>query len=127
MGVDEMVSALGIDGKIPLIGYVFDQTWAEANREQLLGFIAASREAKDILRRSDEEWVRLRPLMKAKDDATFLALRDSYRRGIPERWGAQERAAARQLFAILAEQGGEKLVGRSKALEDGTFWPDLVY
>ncbi len=127
VGVDEIIRALGIDAKIPLIGYVFGQAWAEANRDQLLGFLAASREAKDILRRSDEEWVRLRPLMKAKDDATFRALRDSYRRGIPERWGEQERAAARRLFAILAEQGGEKLVGRSKALEDGTFWPHLVY
>ena len=127
MGVDEIVSALGIDGKIPLIGYVFDQAWAEANRDELLGFLEASREAKAILGRSDEEWNRLRPLMKAKDDATFLALRDSYRRGIPERWGDQERAAARRLFAILAEQGGEKLVGRSKVLEEGTFWPHLAY
>jgi NitT/TauT family transport system substrate-binding protein len=127
MGVDEMIRALGIDRKIPVIGYVFDHAWAEANRDQLLGFIAASREAKDILRQSDEEWRRLRPLMKAEDDATFRALRDSYRRGIPERWGAQERAAARRLFAILAEQGGQKLVGRSKSLKDGTFWPHLVY
>ncbi len=127
MGVDEMVGALGIEGKIPLIGYVFDQAWAEANRERVLGFVAASRAAKEMLRRSDDEWVRLRPLMKAKDDATFRALRDAYRRGIPERWGAEERAAARKLFAILAEQGGEKLVGRSEALQDGTFWPVLVF
>ena len=127
MGVDQMVNALGIDGEVPLIGYVFDQGWAEANREQLLGFFAATRAAKEILRRSDDEWARLRPLMKAKDGATFRALRDAYRVGIPARWGAQERGAARRLFAILAEQGGEKLVGRSKALQDGTFWPDLVY
>ncbi len=127
MGVDQMVEALGIGGKIPLIGYVFDQAWAEANREQLLGFVAASRAAKEMLRRSDDEWVRLRPLMKAEDDATFRALRDAYRRGIPERWGAEERGAARKLFAILAEQGGEKLVGRSEALQDGTFWPGLVF
>jgi NitT/TauT family transport system substrate-binding protein len=80
-----------------------------------------------MLRKSDAEWVRLRPMMKAKDDATFRALRDAYRGGIPERWGAQERDAARRLFAILAEQGGEKLVGRSETLQDGTFWPDFVY
>ena len=30
MGVDEMVSALGIDGKIPLIGYVFEPLFEEA-------------------------------------------------------------------------------------------------
>ncbi len=127
MGVDDMVGALGIDGQIPLIGYVFDQAWAEANRERLLGFLAASRAAKEMLRRSDEEWLRLRPLMKAKDDAAFRALRDAYRGGIPERWGEAERSAAGKLFAILAAQGGEKLVGRSKTLQDGTFWPGLVF
>ncbi|MDH3792776.1 MAG: ABC transporter substrate-binding protein [Rhodospirillales bacterium] len=127
MGVDEITRALGADSPIPLIGFVFDDDWAEANREQVMGLLRASRKAKALLRESDAEWERLRPLMKAKDEATFRALRDGYRRGIPESWGAKEQADAERIFRILAEQGGAKLVGRSKVLQDGTFWPHFSY
>ncbi len=65
--------------------------------------------------------------MKAPDDATFRALRDSYRRGIPAHWGAREREDARRIFAILTELGGEKLTGKSRRLQDGPFWPPLIY
>lgn len=127
MGVDEITRALGVDSPVPLIGFVFDAAWAEANRDRILGLLRASQRAKAILRDSDAEWERLRPLMKAKDEATFQALRAGYRRGIPERWGAGERADAERIFRVLAEQGGDKLVGRSKALQDGTFWPHFTY
>ncbi len=110
-----------------LIGYVFDQALGDARPQDVMGFFKASRKAKEILGASDAEWGRLRPLMKAPDDATFRALRDSYRRGIPAHWGERERADARQIFAILTELGGKKLTGKSRRLQDGTFWPRLVY
>ena len=66
-----------------MLGYVFDEGWANDHQSDVLAFVHASRKAKDILASSDTEWQRLRPLMKAADDATFAALRDGYRRGIP--------------------------------------------
>ncbi len=127
LGVTAMTRALDIDSEVPLIGYVFDEAWGHAHRQELDGFLRASQQAKQILLESDAEWTRLRPLMRVSDEATFLALRDGYRRGIPARWGPAERADAKKLFAILAEQGGEQLVGRSRELQDGTFWPHVVY
>ena len=93
----------------------------------MVGFLAASRKAKQILLESDAEWERLRPLMKAKDDKTFVALRNSYRRGVPTRWGEPERQDARRLFDVLAEVGGVKLVGKSAELQPGTFWAPYMY
>lgn len=127
MGVADMARELGIRSKVPLIGYVFDETWAEAHRDDVLGFIRATRKARALLAGSSAEWSRLRPLMKAEDEATFRALRDGYRAGIPKRWGEAERADARRLFAILARLGGKKLVGKSTDLEEGTFWLHLAY
>ena len=84
--------------------------FADANPELIAAFADASRAAKELLK-GDAEWERIRPLTKAEDDATFEALKRRYREGIIERWGEAEQADAAELYAILAELGGEKLVG----------------
>lgn len=127
LGAAEAARMLGIQSDVPLLGYVFSESWAAEHHDDVLRFIRASREAKRILAESDDEWQRLRPLMKAEDDATFAALRDGFRAGIPERWGEAERDDARRLFEVMAELGGEELVGSSRELQPGTFWPELAY
>ena len=127
INVDQVAREFGVKSEVPLIGYVFDESLAESQRDDILGFIRASRKAKDILRQSDAEWERLRPKLKAKTEATFVALRDNFRKGIPEHWGDTERNDAARIFDILAKLGGPKLVGRSSSLQDGTFWPDVVF
>jgi NitT/TauT family transport system substrate-binding protein len=127
IGAADAARELGIASDVPLIGYVFDEEWAVAHRDDVQGLIRASRKAKRLLGESEAEWERLRPLMQAPDQATFLALRDEFRRGIPQRWGDAERADAGRLFAIMAALGGEDLVGKSRELQPGTFWPEVVY
>jgi NitT/TauT family transport system substrate-binding protein len=127
IGVEEAARDLGISTQVPLLGYVFDETWADAHTEDVLALVRASRKAKDLLARSDAEWKRVRPLMKAPDDATFAALRDGFRAGVPGRWGEAERADAARLFAIMAKVGGAELVGKSTELQPGTFWDAVTY
>jgi NitT/TauT family transport system substrate-binding protein len=127
LGVEEATRELGIRTRVPLLGYVFDESWAEVHKDDVLALVRASRRAKDLLAESDAEWERLRPLMKAPDEATFAALRDGFRSGIPDRWGQSERADAARLFAIMAKLGGEALVGKSRELQPGTFWPAVTY
>jgi NitT/TauT family transport system substrate-binding protein len=125
--VDEAARSVGITGTLPLLGYVFDERWGAARRETVAGFVRASRRAKQILKDSDTEWDRLRPIVKPADDATFAALKAGFRRGTPERWGAAERDSAELAFTIMAKLGGEALVGRSTTLQPGVFWPDVTY
>lgn len=125
--VEEAARDLGIRSRVPLLGYVFDETWAEAHKDDLLALVRASRKAKDLLARSDAEWEHLRPLMKAPDEAAFVALRNGFRKGIPDRWGDAERRDAVRLFAVMAKLGGEELVGKSTELQPGTFWPAVSY
>lgn len=127
VGVAEAQEALGIPASTPQLGYIFKQSWAEANPERIAAFARASRAAKAIMKTSDAEWERLKPLTRAEDDATLRMLRDRYREGIVERWGDAEREAAAKLYAVLAELGGEPLVGKSNTLVDGTFWPLVRY
>ncbi len=127
IGVDGMMRDLGPSAQVPAVGFVFHESWARANPAALDAFVAASRKAKAIMARSDAEWDRLRPLMKAEDEATWAALRDQFRAGIPDRWTEEEREAAARLYGLMAKLGGRELVGSAMALPDGTFWPGVRF
>ena len=122
IALPEILAGLGVDKPMPLIGWVFREDWAQQNREALERFLAASQEAKAIMAQSDAEWERLKPLMRAEDNATFVALKNGYRKGIASCEFADSEATVASVFKILAETGGDKLVGKSRSLSDGTFW-----
>jgi NitT/TauT family transport system substrate-binding protein len=122
-----LLPALGIEGRPPLIGWVFSDKWAASNIETTKGFLRSLRAAKKMLASSDSEWERIRPLTKARSEETFVALRDSYRAGIPKSFGDGDIVAAEQLFSILAKYGGRELVGDSASLAAGTFWSGFRY
>ncbi len=127
VSVDELLPALGVKGQPPLIGWVFSEKWAASKIGPVKGLLRALRAAKHIMATSDAEWDRLRPLTKAKTDATFRALRNSYRAGIPKSFDDKDINAAKQLYATLAEYGGKDLVGDSPTLAPGTFWSGFRY
>jgi NitT/TauT family transport system substrate-binding protein len=126
VGVEEAIGELAAASVPPQLGYVFYESFAAANPELIAAFADASRAAKELLE-GDAEWERIRPLTKAEDDATFAALKRRFREGIIERWGEAERADAAKVYGVLAELGGEELVGGATELAPGTFWPDVTY
>ncbi|RST80941.1 ABC transporter substrate-binding protein [Aquibium carbonis] len=125
VGAEDAAAALGASGPVSALGYVFSEKWAQARPLAARGFVQASRATKALLSSSDAEWERLAPLVRA-DGAELLALRDRYRDGIPARPAAEDEADAARLHAVLAELGGEKLVGRSPVMAPGTYWPGLA-
>jgi len=122
VSVPEMLAEFGITNKVPLLGWVFEQEWAVKHNEKLSGFLQASNEAKQLLLLCDDEWQRIRPLTKAENDKVFIALKNEYKTRLLHKFGAEEIKASKQVFAILAEQGGRNLVGKATALAEGTFW-----
>jgi NitT/TauT family transport system substrate-binding protein len=128
-GAREVVSVadcerqLGLTGDTAMVGYVFHETWAAANRTALDGFLAASYEAEQALAHSDTEWQAVRPLMNAPGDALFARLKARFLAGIvpPGTRPQQERDAAR-ILAILNETGGTRAAGGITALPAGLFW-----
>ena len=110
-GMEDLLPKLGAKGRTAMIGYVFDEAWANANQDKVARFIAMTRMAKEILSTSDAEWEKIAPLTGAADAATLRAYRDRYREGIPRRPIADEEADARTLYRVLADIGGRELVG----------------
>ena len=125
--VQDLLPSLGVPGRLPLIGYVFSQSWAEENIEAVSAFFRASSEARAIMLQSDEEWERLKPLTKAADEATLAALRDGYREGVPQAFGQEQEESIRAAFRIVAKHGGRALVGRNTELAPGTLWSGATY
>ena len=121
----EAAKNLGASGDISAIGYVFHEDWADKNPELAMGFVKASRAAKERLASTDAEWDRLRPMMNAEEDAVFRTLVARYREGIPSRPMPEEERDTAKVYDFLAEIGGEKLVGAAKTMPEGTFWRAL--
>jgi NitT/TauT family transport system substrate-binding protein len=123
ISVADAAMALGLDPETPLLGYVLKGELAANKPEIVENFVAASREAKQLLVSDDGQWDRLRPLMNVDNDAEFAALKAGFRAGIPEPGPIDEEAAAK-LFAVMAYLGGTDLVGNAKELPAGVFYHD---
>ena len=118
---EEAAGALGADGPVSSIGYVFDEAFADSGLAA--AFVKASRETKAILRDSDEEWQRLADVGAIKDGPEALTvLRERFREGIPVRDLDEEIRDADVVYALLAELGGRKLVGEATSMTEGTYW-----
>jgi len=118
---EEAAAALGAKGPVSSIGYVFGEELVESGLAA--AFVKASRETKMILRDSDEEWQRLADSGAIKDGPEALAkLRDRFREGIPVRALDDEIGDAGLIYGLLAELGGEKLVGDAPEMVEGTYW-----
>lgn len=120
--VEQMLNGLGVKTVPPLLGWVFSQRWAETHGDALRAFIAATYDAKQELARSDAAWQPLRSEVKPENDAVFAAIRQGYRGGIVNHFGAPEILAAGQLFRLVAEESHGELTGGTSELPAGVFW-----
>jgi NitT/TauT family transport system substrate-binding protein len=122
IAMDQVMKSLGAKGPVAIVGYTFDSTWAGRNRSAVDRFLAATRQAKDILASSETEWQRLAPRIRVTDASALAIYRQRYGEGIVRRPLAEEEADARALYRVLAEVGGAELVGPSRELAAGTFY-----
>ena len=122
IAMDDIMKGLGTRGPVALVGYTFDGTWAARNGSTVERFLAAARQAKDILASSEAEWQRLAPRIRVTDASALAIYRQRYGEGIV-RWPlAEEEADAHALYLVLAEIGGADLVGPARELPAGTFY-----
>ena len=122
IAMDHVIRGLGAKGAVALVGYTFDGTWAARNGSTVERFLAAARQAKDILASSQAEWQRLAPRVRVTDANALAIYRQRYGEGIVRRPLAEEEVDAWALYRVLAEIGGTELVGPARELAAGTFY-----
>lgn len=122
IAVDEVMRALGARAPIAIVGYTFESRFAEAGNGAIDRFLDITRQAKEILAADESEWQRLAPRIGARDPETLAVFRKRYAEGIVQRPVAEEEADARALFEVVAQVGGQELVGTARELSPGTFY-----
>lgn len=120
MSVAEAAETLGLDPETPLLGYIFKQEFFDENPELAQAFYRASRDAKDLLANDDAIWDKLRPQMNVDTEAEFQALKTDFRAGIPKD-APVDASYADRFLQLMAELGGEELVGKATTLPEGLF------
>lgn len=120
VSVSDAAQELGLDPDTPLLGYVLKEEFVRAHPDAVKGLAKASRAAKALLQSDEAAWDALKPAMGAKSDAEFEALKAGYLEGIPADRPVDE-AAADRFLKIMAELGGEELVGTATQLPEGLF------
>lgn len=120
--VAQMLRGLGVKTDPPLLGWVFSQRWAQTHGDTLRAFIAATYDAKQVLANSDAAWQPLRSKVKPENDAVFAALRQGYRDGVVDHFGAPEIQAAGQLFQLVAKESHGQLTSGMHELPPDVFW-----
>ncbi|MCX7898686.1 MAG: ABC transporter substrate-binding protein [Methylocystis sp.] len=120
--MSDVEKSLGAKGPLIITGYVFDEGFAAKNKDALNRFFAMMKKAKTLIAADDKAWAAVVARIGAKDEKTLGLYRQRYVAGTPRRTIAEEEADARALYSVLAEIGGEKLVGPRTSLDPGTFY-----
>lgn len=120
--IKDILEELGIKKDVSFVGWTFDTQFANNNKEIINGFLKASKESKEILKNSDEEWNRIRNQMNVKNDKEFEALKNGYKKGIIEEFDDSNITDLQKVFKILLKEGGKSFVEDSVFLDNNIFW-----
>ena len=85
-------------------------------------FLKATKESREILKTSDEEWHRIKKLTGAKSDEMLRTIKEGFRSGIPRNDNQILKENITKAYKILKDIGGQKLVGKGDSLSEGTIW-----
>lgn len=120
--ISEILKELDIQKDVSFVGWTFDTKFANENKDLINAFLKASKESKEILKNSDEEWNRIKEQMSVKNDKEFEALKNGYKKGIIEEFDEESINDLQKVFKILLKEGGEKFVEDSTSLDNSIFW-----
>lgn len=122
LSTQSMLTGLGIEAEVPLLGWVFHREFIEDSRALALNFIAASNDAKKrMLVKTSTDWIRLKPKMRTKSEAEYLALINHYPNTILNDGHSKTKDSAMQLFSIVKGIKGQNLFKENEVFPENIF------
>jgi NitT/TauT family transport system substrate-binding protein len=120
--IKDILKQFDIKDDVSFVGWTFDSDFANENKDLINGFLKASKEAKDLLKNSNEEWNRIKKQMNVKNDVEFEALKSGYKKGIIDEFNKDSINDLEKIYKILLKEGGDKFVSESVSLDNEIFW-----
>jgi NitT/TauT family transport system substrate-binding protein len=109
----DLMAPLGLDGDVPFLFHAASEDFAAAHPANMRAYLAAYREAVQILNVNDEIWMEAGRLQKMAD-ASIPPLRDEMRADLMSKFEPTTEAAIRNMFDVLLATAGPKVLGMSK-------------
>ncbi|MCK5665257.1 MAG: ABC transporter substrate-binding protein [Thiotrichaceae bacterium] len=119
---NDILQGLGVQEKVPSIGYVFDRAWANNHKLAIQAFLQQTKQTKDALCAEDVAWQGIQPLVRAKTEQINQLLRQRYCDGRVLSWGDKEQQAAAQIYQYLKAISQKRLTGGAETIQAGSFW-----
>jgi NitT/TauT family transport system substrate-binding protein len=113
---------LGAKDKVIITGYVFNEEFAAKNPTTLQKFLIMTKKARELIETDDRAWNIVAKYLQNKTPTTLDLYRKSYSESSPKKSIAEEQADVAKIYSVLAEIGGEKLVGPTKTLDMNVFY-----
>ncbi len=118
----QVEKALGAKSDPVVTGYVFDEGFAATHERPLSRFFAMMKNARKLIASDEKAWRAAATRIREKDKSTLELYRKRYIEATPKGGLSEQEEDAAKLFAVLAQIGGEKLVGPEKSLDPGVFY-----
>lgn len=109
----DLLGQLGLDGDVPFLFHAAAESYAGVHPANIRAYLAAYREAVQILNVNDDIWMEEGRIQKMAD-AAIPPLRDEMRADLMSKFEPGTEAGIRNMFDILLATAGPKVLGMSK-------------
>lgn len=123
ISMSDVMKALEIAPQPALVGFIWKEAFGAEHGDAIKALLAAAADGNAILSQSQPAWERLRPQLKAANDAEFAALVAGYRSGITGPWSGADMASAEKIMGLLIA-GGDTELGASGTKFDPKLFHD---
>ncbi|QEE60576.1 ABC transporter substrate-binding protein [Salinibacterium sp. dk2585] len=122
--LEEMATGIGLPAEVPYLVYGFRDSYIEENPENVEAFVAAYREAYQILMDDDQVWADKAADMGITDDAVIAELREMSRVALRSEFTEESQAALEAMAEVLIPLVGAENLGFDE-LADGILTLDF--
>lgn len=120
--IDEILKKLGINKDISFVGWVFPKEFASKKAYLANSFFQAMDESKALLKNSDNEWNKIKALIKVKNQESFESLKEGYIKGIVDSFDKKDIDDLEKIYTILSNEAGANYISKDIPFDRGIFW-----
>ena len=125
--VSSMLKSIDIEGEVPIMGWVANETFAQQNKTLFKSFIQASLSAKRHLLASSANWQTIKHLTKAENDAVFEQLIRLYPDTLLSGFNQQHKRRIQVLLNKFKHVELDQHLGNINYLPDDIYWQDAYF